>query len=180
MTSSDTIRQILEAAAFAADRHRSQRRKDVHATPYINHPLALARVLATEGGITDMSTIIAALLHDTIEDTMTTRDELAHHFGPEVAAIVVEVTDDKDLSKQQRKDQQVAHAPHLSTKARAVKLADKICNLRDVADSPPVGWPLARRQEYFDWARAVVDGLRGDHPALERKFDEAYARRPVE
>jgi len=179
MTNSDGIRQLVEAMAFAAGRHRDQRRKDVHATPYINHPLALARVLMSEGGVTDLPTIIAAVLHDTIEDTETTRDDLVGHFGEHVATIVVEVTDEKHLPKQRRKEMQIEHAPHLSSQARAVKLADKICNLRDVAHSPPAGWSLARRQEYFDWAKAVIDGLRGHHPELERVFDETFEHRPA-
>jgi GTP diphosphokinase / guanosine-3',5'-bis(diphosphate) 3'-diphosphatase len=174
----DDVRRIVDAAAFAADRHRHQRRKDVDATPYINHPLQLAHVLMAEGGVEEVDTIIAAILHDTIEDTKTTADEIEARFGKEVAGVVLEVTDDKKLSKARRKELQVEHAPHLSERARAVKLADKICNLRDVAASPPAGWELARKQEYFDWAKRVVDGLRGSYPKLEQAFDEAYARRP--
>jgi GTP diphosphokinase / guanosine-3',5'-bis(diphosphate) 3'-diphosphatase len=174
----DDVRRIVDAAAFAADRHRHQRRKDVDATPYINHPLQLAHVLMAEGGVEEVDTIIAAILHDTIEDTKTTADEIEARFGKEVATVVLEVTDDKKLSKARRKELQVEHAPHLSQRARAVKLADKICNLRDVAASPPAGWELARKQEYFDWAKRVVDGLRGSYPKLEQAFDEAYARRP--
>lgn len=178
MNSRDAVRMIVDAAAFAADRHRNQRRKDADATPYINHPLQLAHVLMSEGDVDDVETIVAAILHDTIEDTKTTRDEIAARFGGEIASVVQEVTDDKTQKKERRKELQVEHAPHLSRRARAVKLADKICNLRDVADSPPAGWELARRQEYFDWAKRVIDGLRGSYPKLERAFDEAYARRP--
>jgi guanosine-3',5'-bis(diphosphate) 3'-pyrophosphohydrolase len=174
----DDVRRIVDAAAFAADRHRHQRRKDVHATPYINHPLQLAHVLMAEGDVDEVDTIIAAILHDTIEDTKTTADEIEARFGKEVAGVVMEVTDDKSLSKERRKQLQVEHAAHLSRRAKAVKLADKICNLRDVAASPPAGWELARKQEYFDWAKRVVDGLRGSYPKLEQAFDEAYARRP--
>ena len=173
------ITQILRAASFAAHKHRNQRRKDVEASPYINHPLALARVLADEGGVTDAATLCAALLHDTVEDTDTTPDELAREFGAEVAAIVAEVTDDTTLVKSERKRLQVEHAAHISDKGKLVKLADKICNLRDVADSPPAGWPLQRRQEYFDWALSVIDRLRGVHPGLEAVFDDTYRMRPV-
>jgi len=178
MGSRSDTRRVVEAAAFAADRHRNQRRKDVDATPYINHPLMLAHVLMAEGDVDDADTICAAILHDTIEDTQTTRDDIVRRFGEQIADVVLEVTDDKNLDKQARKDLQVEHAPHLSLRAKAVKLADKICNLRDMADSPPRGWNLARRQEYFDWAKRVVDGLRGSYPKLEQAFDEAYARRP--
>jgi guanosine-3',5'-bis(diphosphate) 3'-pyrophosphohydrolase len=141
---------VIRAAAFAADKHRDQRRKDVAATPYINHPLELARILSIEGGVTDAVTIAAALLHDTIEDTETTAAELEEQFGSEIRSIVEEVTDDKTLSKPDRKRMQVEHAAHASHKAKLVKLADKIANLRDVAASPPHRWDLARCQEYFD------------------------------
>lgn len=174
------MNRLLQALAFAADKHRNQRRKDAEASPYINHPIALADVLANEGGVTDESVLIAAILHDTIEDTETSADELRTHFGEAVTAIVLEVTDDKSLPKAERKRLQVAHAPYASREAKLVKLADKICNLRDIVVSPPARWPLERRQAYFDWAKAVVDGLRGVHPALERAFDEALEKRPIE
>lgn len=174
----DELSLLVRAMAFAAHRHKDQRRKDAAASPYINHPVALVDVLVHEGGIADLDTIIAALLHDTIEDTETTGEEIESVFGMAIRAIVEEVTDDKALGKAACKQRQIDRAPLLSPEARAVKLADKICNLRDVADNPPAGWELARRQAYFDWAKQVVDGLRGLHPALEAVFDEAYRRRP--
>lgn len=169
---------ILKAAAFAARKHRDQRRKDAESSPYINHPLELARVLAEVGGVTDVATLCAALLHDTIEDTATSEQELAQCFGPEIAALVSEVSDDKSLPKAQRKRLQVEHAATISTKAKRVKLADKICNLTDVACSPPADWTLQRRREYFDWAKQVIDRLRGVDAGLESAFDQAYAARP--
>jgi GTP diphosphokinase / guanosine-3',5'-bis(diphosphate) 3'-diphosphatase len=169
---------VLQALAFAADRHRDQRRKDAAASPYINHPIALANVLVREGEVTDSGVLAAALLHDTVEDTQTTPAELRAAFGPAIAAIVEEVTDDKSLPKAERKRLQVEHAATMSREAKLVKLADKICNLRDMADHPPAKWDLARRREYFEWAKAVIDGLRGAHPKLEALFDAAYARRP--
>lgn len=169
---------LLRALAFAAERHSRQRREDAAASPYINHPIALADVLANEGRVVDVVVLSAAMLHDTIEDTETTADELAHHFGARIAAIVVEVSDDPRLDKATRKLRQIEHAPHLSPEAKLVKLADKICNLRDIAASPPIGWSLERQREYFDWAKAVIDGLRGVHPTLERLFDEVCKKRP--
>ncbi|HEY2559196.1 MAG TPA: HD domain-containing protein [Caldimonas sp.] len=169
---------MLRAAAFAARKHRDQRRKDAEASPYINHPLELARVLAEVGGVTDAATLCAALLHDTIEDTDTTRDELVREFGAEIAALVGEVSDDKSLAKADRKRMQVEHAATLSDKAKRVKLADKISNLSDVARSPPADWSLERRREYFDWARSVIDRLRGVDATLEAAFDAAYLARP--
>jgi GTP diphosphokinase / guanosine-3',5'-bis(diphosphate) 3'-diphosphatase len=169
---------VLIAAEFAARKHRNQRRKDVEATPYINHPLALARLLWTEGRVRDPVVLAAALLHDTIEDTKTTKAELTRRFGRHVAAIVVEVTDNKRLAKTRRKELQVEHAPHLSSSAKLVKLADKTCNLRDVAKSPPADWSLKRRREYFDWSGRVVNGLRRTNKQLERAFDRAFLKRP--
>lgn len=170
--------QILAAVAFAADKHRDQRRKDADASPYINHPIALAHLLAS-AGVEDVDVLCGAVLHDTIEDTDTTSAELLQHFGETVAGYVVEVTDDKALPKAERKRLQIEHAPFLSPGAKLIKLADKTCNLRDVATCPPPDWPLARRQAYFDWAKQVVDGLRGVHRELEALFDAAYAQRPV-
>lgn len=169
---------IIAAIAFAAQKHRDQRRKDSVSSPYINHPIALANVLANEAGINDERVLIAAILHDTIEDTETTEQELVREFGQEIAGIVLEVTDDKALPKAERKRLQVEHAATISRRAKLVKLADKICNLRDIASSPPADWSVERKQEYFDWAKAVVVGLRGVHPALEHVFDDAYKARP--
>ena len=173
----DPIARILSAAIFAAERHRDQRRKGKDASPYINHPLALASLLAGRGEH-DAALLMAALLHDTVEDTATSFEDLERAFGHEVADLVREVTDDKRLAKAERKRLQIEHAAQLSRRAKLVKLADKICNLRDMSVSPPTGWSLERRREYFDWAKAVVDRMRGVHSQLEALFDEEYARRP--
>ena len=170
--------ELLDAITFAAAKHRNQRRKDAEASPYINHPLQLAHVLATEGDVTDLQTLMAAVLHDTVEDTETSYDELRERFGKKVADVVMEVTDDKTLPKAERKRRQVEHAPHLSKRAALVKLADKTCNLRDVANSPPAGWPLKRKREYFEWAKQVVDGLPPVNNKLRRAFEAAFALRP--
>ena len=175
---SDGLPLIVRALEFAAHKHRDQRRKDAQASPYINHPIALANVLVHEGKVEDPAVLSAALLHDTVEDTETTPAELREVFGEKIAGIVLEVTDDKNLLKAERKRLQIEHAAHLTREAKLVKLADKICNVRDVANHPPAKWDLTRRREYFEWAKAVVDQLRGVHPALEKKFDEAYALKP--
>ena len=167
---------ILRALEFAAHKHRDQRRKDLHASPYINHPIALANILVNEAGIHDPEVLCAALLHDTIEDTETTAAELETGFGAVVRDIVLEVTDDKLLPKVERKRLQIAHAAEASPKL--VKLADKISNLRDIAASPPAAWSLTRQQEYFEWARAVIAGVRGANAKLEAVFDDAYSRKP--
>ncbi len=173
------MQSLLGALAFAAHKHRDQRRKGGLAPPYINHPIAVALVLASEGGIDDTDVLMAAILHDTIEDTETTTEELRQTFGGAVTAIVLEVTDDKTLKKEQRKALQIAHAAGRSHAARLVKIADKISNLRDIAQDPPSNWPLLRQQEYFDWAKAVVDQLRGTHAGLEAAFDLAFALKPM-
>ena len=166
---------LLDALHFAADKHRFQRRKDPEASPYINHPIAAAELLARVGGVTDTVILLAALLHDTIEDTDTTPDELEARFGPDVRGVVMEVTDDKTLPKARRKALQVEHAPRLSRRAKQVKIADKICNVLDVTYSPPAKWTIARRQEYLDWSAKVVAGCRGTNAALEKRFDEVLA-----
>jgi len=171
------IGHILKALAFAAHKHRDQRRKDLEASPYINHPIALADVLCNEGGILDENVLCAALLHDTVEDTETTPDELTEVFGKVISQLVMELTDDKTLPKADRKRLQIEHAAHTSHQAKLIKLADKICNLRDIATSPPDGWDLTRKQKYFDWAKKVVDEIRGANAKLESIFDEAYAKR---
>lgn len=180
-TTPNPLATLVQALAFAADKHRNQRRKDAEASPYINHPIALANVLANEGGVQDVTVLCAAVLHDTIEDTETTADELRAVFGDQVASVVLEVTDDKLLGKAVRKQLQIEHAPHISPQAKLVKLADKISNVRDILASPPADWSPERKQAYFDWAAAVaaavVAGLRGVHPGLEAVFDGLYARR---
>ena len=174
----DDLSLLVRAIAFAANKHKDQRRKDEAASPYINHPVALINLLVHEGGVTDLATLVAAVLHDTIEDTQTTSEEVQAVFGTVIRTIVDEVTDDKALGRSACKQAQIDKAPNLSHQARAVKLADKICNLRDVAMNPPAGWDTDRRQAYFDWAKQVIDGLRGHHPLLEVLFDEVYRQRP--
>ena len=168
---------IFRALAFAAGKHRNQRRKDAEKTPYINHPAALADVLINEGGVTDTETLCAALLHDTIEDTPTTAEELRQQFGETIARLVEEVSDDKTLHWRERKRLQVERAPHISRQAQCIKLADKICNLRDLVAAPPAAWSTARRRAYFEWAKAVVDAIRAANPALAERFDQIYAQR---
>jgi guanosine-3',5'-bis(diphosphate) 3'-pyrophosphohydrolase len=171
--------RLLDAALFAAQRHKDQRRKDAEGSPYINHPLAVARLLSVEGGISDTEVLMAALLHDTIEDTETTAQELQALFGERVTGIVLEVTDDKSLPKAKRKKLQIEHACLKSTEAALVKIADKICNLRDVAANPPIDWPTARRREYFEWAEQVVSRLPIPDSKLRQLFTSAYALMPV-
>lgn len=168
-------RDILQAVEFAAHKHRDQRRKDVDASPYINHPIKVAELLARVGGVDDVAVLMAAVLHDTVEDTQTSFVELEDTFGPEVRDLVAEVTDDKSLAKAERKKRQQEHAPHLSDRAKLIKIADKTCNVRDVGHSPPTDWDLTRRRAYLEWSQAVVAGCRGVNPALERYFDECLA-----
>ena len=169
------LQRVIEAARFAADRHRRLRRKDVDATPYINHPLTVASIL-TDAGIDDPDVIIAALLHDTVEDTETSLEEIVERFGERVASMVAEVTDDKSLLKAERKRLQISNAVKKSHGAKLVKLADKISNLRDLLSAPPADWSAERKLEYFHWAKHVVSGLRGSNAQLELAFDEAYTQ----
>jgi guanosine-3',5'-bis(diphosphate) 3'-pyrophosphohydrolase len=168
--------ELLRALHFAADKHRTQRRKGADRDPYINHPIAVAELLARVGGVRSTKTLQAAILHDTIEDTTTTPDELALHFGNRVRDLVLEVTDDKKLPKEARKALQIEHAPNLSKQAKRVKLADKICNLIDIVKTPPEGWDHDRRLAYLEWSRQVAEGCRGASPSLEALFDRALRR----
>ena len=162
---------VLGAAEFAARKHRDQRRKDQGASPYINHPIAVADLLLKHGAVDDPKVIAAALLHDTIEDTETSYEELRGRFGATVADIVVEVTDVTWLRKQTRK------RLHISRAARATHGA-KLVNLRDTIARPPADWSVQKKREYFNWAKSVVDEIRGVNPRLERYFDRLYRLRP--
>jgi guanosine-3',5'-bis(diphosphate) 3'-pyrophosphohydrolase len=164
--------EILFTVNFAAEKHRTQKRKDADESPYINHPIAVAKLLSQVGKVSDLPTLKAALLHDTIEDTDTTVDELERKFGIEICNLVMEVTDDKNLPKEERKRLQVEHSPELTKRAKMIKIADKICNILDITHSPPTSWSLERRVEYLDWADKVVAGCRGVNERLERRFDE--------
>ena len=166
---------LRRATGFAAWKHKGQMRKGEGGIPYIHHPIEVTAILAEIGSIDDLDVLQAALLHDTIEDTETDRDELETHFGSRVCAIVLEVSDDKSLDKPVRKARQVEHAPHLSNEAQTLKLADKISNVYDVAFSKPMDWAAEQQLEYFDWASRVVAGLRGCHSALEAAFDKQLA-----
>ena len=168
--------QLLEAVFFAAEKHCNQRRKNEEASPYINHPIQVAKILATIGGVTDINVLCAAVLHDTIEDTKTTGPELEARFGAEVRGLVEEVTDDKSLPKEVRKKLQVEHASSLSKSAKLIKLGDKISNAGDVTENPPKDWPFQRRVDYLTWTELVVARLRGTNAALEKCFDDTIAR----
>lgn len=167
---------ILQAFKYSADKHQDQRRKGASASPYINHPIAVAEMLWRMGGVRDVSVIVAAILHDTVEDTDATPEEIESLFGPEVRALVAEVTDDKGLEKGQRKQLQIEHASHLSAGAKQIKLADKIANVSDVAFAPPTDWPHWRRAEYLLWSDQVVAGLRGCNAQLEAHYDAVIDR----
>lgn len=183
---------VLAGATFAAKKHSQQRRKDALMSPYINHALDVASLLQSGGGVRDDEVLVAALLHDVLEDTvgveptdskfdvakLALEEEIRCLFGDSVLSLVIEVTDDKKLPKEVRKQQQIEHARSVSTAAKLIKLADKICNLQDIQASPPVGWSRERRQQYFDWSKAVVDRLRGTHAGLEALFDSVHRLGP--
>ena len=169
------LKLFLAVVRFAAEKHRDQRRKDVDASPYINHPIDVSETLARVGGVPDGDVLRAAVLHDTLEDTETTKDELVAQFGRGVADLVAEVSDDKRLPKEERKRLAILHAPLLSPGAKVIKLGDIICNVRDVTKSPPKDWTREERLQYLKWSRAIVDGCRGVSPGLESLFDQLAA-----
>jgi guanosine-3',5'-bis(diphosphate) 3'-pyrophosphohydrolase len=176
MNTTNNIAVLLRTLHVAADKHRDQRRKGEEASPYVNHLIEVVELLAREGSVTDLITLQAAILHDTLEDTQTTAEELEVMFGAEVRQVVEEMTDDKRLPKAERKRLQIEHAPRLSARAKVVKLADKISNILGIIQTPPAGWSLERRREYLDWSDQVVAGCRGDNDALEKLYDETVAK----
>ncbi|MBO0798640.1 MAG: bifunctional (p)ppGpp synthetase/guanosine-3',5'-bis(diphosphate) 3'-pyrophosphohydrolase [Blastocatellia bacterium] len=163
---------LLTAIKFSADKHRNQRRKGADASPYINHPIDVADILWRIGSVREMPTILAAILHDTLEDTDATPAEIAALFGNEVLALVEEVTDNKALPKDERKRLQVVTAQHKSTGAKLIKLADKISNITELGYYPPVDWSHERRLKYLEWSDDVILGLRGVNAVLEEHYDE--------
>jgi len=167
----DSTGMILKALRFSAEKHTNQRRKDAKSSPYINHPIQVAETLWSTGGVRDVNLLTAAILHDTIEDTDTTPEEIESKFGEEVLSLVLEVTDDKSLPKQTRKQLQIEHASHKSEKAKMLKIADKLNNIQDIVKSPPSNWTLERKQEYLLWTEKVMAGLRGVSPELESQYD---------
>jgi (p)ppGpp synthase/HD superfamily hydrolase len=167
---------VMRAADAAAHWHAHQRRKGAAQEPYINHLLEVARLVAEATGGAEPDPVIAALLHDAIEDQGVKAETIASQFGERVAEIVMEVTDDKSLPKEVRKRKQIENAPKISREAKLVKLADKTSNVRTIAASPPPDWSVQRRLEYIAWARQVAAGLRGTSAWLEQQFDEAAER----
>lgn len=168
----DSTGMVLKALRFSAEKHNDQRRRDSKSSPYINHPIQVAETLWRVGGVRDEALLTAAILHDTIEDTDATPDEIRNEFGEEVLRLVLEVTDDKSLPKEVRKQLQIENAAKKSPEAKLLKLADKICNVYDLIHFPPLGWSLKRKQEYLVWSEKVVQGIRGSNKELEARYDE--------
>jgi len=165
---------FITALDFAAQKHKFQKRKGEAAIPYINHPIKVAKILSEVGLVNDEHTLMAALLHDTIEDTDATIEELVFLIGKKVRSIVMEVTDDKTMAWSERKSYQIIKAPNLSKEAKLVKLADKIANITDIVNEPP-DWSAERKRTYLVWAKKVVDALGGNVNAyLEERFVEQY------
>ena len=163
---------ILKAAHFAAEKHRDQRRKDKHASPYIIHPISVALAITQIGGVDDPEILAAALLHDTLEDTNTEPEDLEAEFGKKVCEYVLDVSDDKTLPKDERKSRQIEHAKKISKGAALIKLGDKISNVTDVINNPPEDWDINRRKEYLDWAEKVIENCPKVNDRMENKFQE--------
>jgi len=167
---------VLKAAHFAAKKHAGQRRKGAAAEPYINHLLEIAELVSSALAEPDTNLVIAALLHDTVEDTGVTKQVLVETFGSDVADLVMEMTDDNSLPKAERKRLQIVHASQISVRAQVIKLADKISNLRGILASPPADWSVERKREYFEWAKRVVDGLSAPNQMLKAEFECRYGQ----
>ncbi|KAH8278740.1 hypothetical protein KR018_008118, partial [Drosophila ironensis] len=191
-------RKFMECLYFAACKHRNQRRhvsykvgnateqnqfdslwflKDQQETPYVNHVINVSTILSLEACCADEAVLMAALLHDVVEDTNTTFEDVEKYFGPDVCGLVREVTDNKSLEKQERKRLQIVNAAKSSPRAKLIKLADKLDNLRDLMVNTPKGWTEERREQYFAWSKEVVDNLRGTNANLESKLDAIFRQR---
>lgn len=171
-----TMQKLTQALLFAAKKHTDQRRKGERAEPYVNHLIEVVDLLARHTDGKNYDLLAAGALHDTIEDTGTKYDELKKEFGENVADIVKECSDDKSLPKAERKRLQAENAAHKSDNAKMVKMADKISNLNSILSSPPPDWDMSRKQEYFNWAKKVVDNCRGVNEGLEGEFDRTYQK----
>lgn len=172
--------RMIRAVDFAARAHSTQRRHDVAKTPYINHPIGVAailvrvaRLLGNERQVSDV--LVAAVLHDVVEDTIVTVGDVRAEFGNDVAAIVASVTDNTSLPKAARKQLQLEHIAVASTAAKLVKLADMLYNLRDLQREMPVGWTIERVQGYFAWKHTMLEAARGTDEALEEALDYVFA-----
>jgi guanosine-3',5'-bis(diphosphate) 3'-pyrophosphohydrolase len=171
-----TTATLTKALLFAAKKHTDQRRKGERAEPYVNHVMEVVDLLARHTDGKNYDLMCAGALHDTIEDTGTKYEELKKEFGENVADIVRECTDDKSLPKAERKRLQAENAAHKSDNAKMVKMADKISNLNSILTSPPPDWDASRKEEYFNWAKKVVDNCRGVNAGLEKEFDDTYKK----
>jgi guanosine-3',5'-bis(diphosphate) 3'-pyrophosphohydrolase len=176
MDFSENTGMLIKAIRFAAGKHRNQRRKDSLKSPYINHPIEVLLLLWEVGQVRDSEVLLAAVLHDTVEDTNTSAGEISETFGEKVAEYVLEVSDDKSLPKKKRKQKQIEEASQKSQGAKLISLGDKSCNLCNLNDIPPQHWNKKRRSEYLQWSEQVVAGLRGTNEGLEGYYDQQLAR----
>lgn len=168
ITEEDSIK-ILNAVSFAAEKHKLQVRKNAQKTPYIIHPLGVACYVMEIGGVYEPEVIIGALLHDTLDDSLTSPTEIATSFGKKTAEYVMEMTGNKELSLKERKKQQIIQALHQSKGAAVIKLADKLHNLNTLMKDPPIGWKRDQIDQYFQWAQAVIENL----PEINSPLKEA-------
>lgn len=164
---------LLLAVNYAAEKHQNQRRKNSEKTPYINHPLRVAQYIA-EGGENEIEIWIAAILHDTVEDTDATLEEIEKLFSSRISKLVAEVTDNKSLPKVEREKLQVSHAAEISKEAKLIKMADKLHNLTSFLYVPPAGWSAKEIQGYFVWSKAVMDNCKNVNEYLENKLNYLF------
>jgi (p)ppGpp synthase/HD superfamily hydrolase len=164
---------VQRALEFATEKHKDQKRKNKSRDAYIVHPVEVMNILK-DCGVTDTATLCAALLHDTVEDTGTTSEELVENFGQDVCTIVLECTDDKSLAKVDRKKAQIEHAKHISDKGKLVKLADKLSNIGSLTNDPPARWSEEVVTGYVRWGFAVCEGLFGVNDKLDEKMKAVF------
>jgi GTP diphosphokinase / guanosine-3',5'-bis(diphosphate) 3'-diphosphatase len=172
----EPLQNVLDAALYAAQKHAGQKRKGARAEPYVNHLIEVAQLVSMAIPEPDTNLVVAALLHDVVEDTDVSNEELIQQFGQDVVSLVIELTDDMSLRKAERRRLQIEHAPKMSVRAQTIKLADKISNLRSILSDPPAHWDYERKRKYFDWGKCVVDALSAPNPILKAEFERTYRR----
>ncbi|HEC60508.1 hypothetical protein LCGC14_0950780 [marine sediment metagenome] len=145
--------QLIEAFLFAAQAHKEQRRKGNGGAPYINHLIEVVSLLSSTAKVDDTDILIAAALHDILEDTPITVTEITKRYGSNVLSYVQAVSDDKALTLIERRAKQLKSMNESSDPIKYIKLADHCSN---IASLPPT-WDKQRLKEYIGWSQSVAE-----------------------
>jgi len=159
---------VLGAAIFATEKHKSQVRSNEKKTPYIIHPIEVADLVMKIGHVYDKDVLITALLHDVMDDTQTTYEQITSLYGTKVSSYLEEMTSKQGLSLKEQKKQQIMQAFRQNPSVAIIKLSDKLSNLKTLATSPPPSWSRDRIDQYFQWAQTVIENLPESNQLLKK------------